>query len=238
MDMGKIPLMENTLVSRLELAIAHNKTNPKRVSKAAVLSDGSRLNETYVRDIMKGRVRQPSGKKLAAVAEVLHCSAIWLLTGDGDPGFAEYIDDIHALYKHEILPWTQSYYGIQLKDVDREYKEDNIPLTFYEASQGKFPMQPELGKYAAVVITDDSAEKYGEDYIKGSVVYYLSDQKKPAQDIMFKRCVIQPANENQLIGKVLSVTDSGALIERADGKILKDVQVDWVARIKSVQGAS
>jgi transcriptional regulator with XRE-family HTH domain len=51
--------------------------------KRAAASRRAQLNETYVRDLIEGRVRTPRAEHLSRLAAVLHTTPEWLLEGRG-----------------------------------------------------------------------------------------------------------------------------------------------------------
>lgn len=70
--------MTYTLVGRLDALMAARGLNPYSTARMAGVGD------SYVRDIQRGKVKDPSAVKLLQVAKVLHCTVEYLLTGEGD----------------------------------------------------------------------------------------------------------------------------------------------------------
>ncbi len=86
--MGNIPLVksflkenamspESSLQNRLEQALDHRNIKPKTLSLKAG------LNETAIRDILKGRSQNPRTDTVRKIAEALHIRPEWLLNGFG-----------------------------------------------------------------------------------------------------------------------------------------------------------
>lgn len=70
-------MSHTTLGERLEAMIALWKTNPYRLAKDAGLDGG------YVRDILRGKVKDPSAVKMLALSRALRCDVVWLIEGCG-----------------------------------------------------------------------------------------------------------------------------------------------------------
>lgn len=88
-------------------------------------SEAAKLNETFIRDLVDGRTKNPRVDSLAKLAVVLKTNVEWLRTGKGDPDAKE---DPHTAEIIGIIP--------RLKPDDREKVKDYARFLASQSKKG------------------------------------------------------------------------------------------------------
>lgn len=209
-DETRTPDRNSTLVTRIEKRMQDLKLNPFSAAKKAGLGDD------YVRDILRGKVRNPSADRLAKLAVALQCSLPWLLGGEDevplvevpgpDPrppgrGAIEAWRPEHGRPPHELLPVR---YELELS-VFRPAGDLGRALGFFGATRVLDPEFVNRDQWLEVV-RDDHAEMIAPAGSLLHVVEYSDDRRHElvAGDfVIVERHLIAPNAQYYLVERTI-----------------------------------
>lgn len=175
-----------SLQNRLEQALEHRNIKPKTLSLKAG------LNETAIRDILKGRSQNPRTDTVRKIAEALHIRPEWLLNGFGamseDAPQTGHFSENALTPKHGKIP----VYSTPSFDALWGYRFDfSAPVDFAPA----LPLLDNVPKAYALYTADN---KMAPRYFIGEILYI--HPARPVQN--GDDCLIIHHDGRGIIGKL------------------------------------